>query len=169
MESISLQNLSPSIESLKQTLTKFVIEKCQPAEIEYEHHLQNRIGKQRWTMDAIPPCIQRLKQEAKELGLWNLFLPHSLPRFLVDEYGVQEPGMYLTNREYGILCEIMGRSFLASEACNCNAPDTGNMEGKEYKCIGIGRVTSEECQVFAVTYLKADIFYCSFICIYHAL
>ena len=130
--SSSLETLSPEVQSLKEKLEKFVIEQCQPAEIEFEKHLENRVGSDRWTLDAVPPCIRRLKNEAKKLGLWNLFLPHPLPSFLVDgSNGVpaQEPTKYLTNREYGILCEIMGKSFLAPEACNCSAPDTGNMEG----------------------------------------
>ena len=65
----------------------------------------------RWTMEAIPLCIEQLKGRAKTLGLWNLF--HEL---------------YSSVHEYGILCEIMGQSFFAPEACNCSAPDTGNME-----------------------------------------
>ncbi|WP_459547485.1 acyl-CoA dehydrogenase family protein [Nocardia sp. X0981] len=64
-----------------------------------------------------PQILEDLKAEARSRGLWNLFHPH-------PEWG---PG--LTNLEYAPLAEIMGRSpALAPEACNCSAPDTGNME-----------------------------------------
>ena len=106
-----LEELSPRLQKLKETLERFVVEECQPAEEEYELHIRDLIGASRWTMEAIPPCIERLKRRAQTLGLWNLF--HELSSSV---------------REYGILCEIMGQSFLAPEACNCSAPDTGNME-----------------------------------------
>ena len=63
-----------------------------------------------------PAIMEELKVEARQRGLWNLFHPH------------QEWGPGLTNAEYAPLAEIMGRSWIASEACNCSAPDTGNME-----------------------------------------
>ncbi len=63
-----------------------------------------------------PPIMEELKSEAKKRELWNLFLPD-------DEYGVG-----LSNLDYAPLCEVMGTSPLLSEATNCAAPDTGNME-----------------------------------------
>jgi acyl-CoA dehydrogenase len=63
---------------------------------------------------ALPPIVEELKAEARRLGLWNLFLP--------DLSG-------LSNLDYAHLAELTGRSpYIAPEALNCAAPDTGNME-----------------------------------------
>ena len=65
-----------------------------------------------------PSIIEELKAEARERGLWNLFLPHKTQ--WTDG---------LSNLDYAPLAEITGRSIqLAPEALNCAAPDTGNME-----------------------------------------
>ncbi|KAL2918387.1 hypothetical protein HK105_201787 [Polyrhizophydium stewartii] len=109
----SLFTLSPRVEKLRKVLEDFVEYECIPAEPLY--HKQIGQGENRWKV--VPPVIEQLKLRAKELGLWNLFLPNYYP---------ESPG--LTNLEYAVLCELMGRSTVAPEACNCGAPDTGNME-----------------------------------------
>ena len=81
--------------------------------VEKEIHAQDRPLDERWKPH---PELEPLKEEAKKQGLWNLFLPDS------------ELGAGLTNFEYAHLAEQMGRTAFASEAMNCSAPDTGNME-----------------------------------------
>lgn len=104
-------SMSARAQDLKERLQAFVDEKVEPATPIYFQQIEES-GDKRFH----PPIMEELKAEARARGLWNLFLPN-------DKWG---PG--LTNVEYAPLAEIMGRNYLSSEATNCAAPDTGNME-----------------------------------------
>jgi acyl-CoA dehydrogenase len=71
--------------------------------------------------------IEELKPQAKAAGLWNLFMPPGQALRHVDETFAFE-GTQLTNVEYALCAEEMGRIGWSSEVFNCSAPDTGNME-----------------------------------------
>ena len=73
------------------------------------------------------PLIDELKTKAREAGLWNLFMPPARAVPMVDD-SFDFEGEQLTNLEYALCAEEMGRIPWASEAFNCSAPDTGNME-----------------------------------------
>jgi acyl-CoA dehydrogenase len=92
-------------------LTDFMDEYVYPAERSFEEELRAR-----GDPHAETAVMEELKSEARRRGLWNLFHPD-------PQYG---PG--LRNVEYAPLAEIMGRTHIAAEACNCSAPDTGNIE-----------------------------------------
>ena len=94
-----------------QRLTAFMDEHVYPAEATY--YAQLKRGELPWN---VPPVMEELKAKARAAGLWNLFLPE------------EEWGAGLSNAEYAPLAEVMGRSLIAPEIFNCNAPDTGNME-----------------------------------------
>ncbi len=105
---------SDRCKELRERLLAFMDEHIYPNESVYEEQLA-----QSGNPHAHPAVMEELKDHARELGLWNLFLPHEVP-------DGSAPG--LSNVDYAPLAEIMGRSHIASEACNCAAPDTGNME-----------------------------------------
>src|SRR5215213_7141254 len=102
---------SEKVQKLRAELNEFMEEHVYPNEKAYQEQLT--ASEDRW---SIPPVMEELKEKAKAASLWNLFLPDS------------DFGASLTNLEYAPLCEIMGRSPIAPEVFNCNAPDTGNME-----------------------------------------
>src|SRR6266496_3281301 len=94
---------------LQRRLQAFMDEHIYPNEQRFLHEIE----RVRWKPARI---IEELKPKARAAGLWNLFLRDD------------ENGAGLTNLEYAPLCEIMGRSPMASEIFNCSAPDTGNIE-----------------------------------------
>ncbi len=101
---------SAKVEALREQVTDFVNNTVIPLEPVYQSQ-KPEIGP--WDT---PQIIEDLKNQARALGLWNLFLPG-------------DRGAGLTNLEYAPLAEISGRSpWMAPEAMNCSAPDTGNME-----------------------------------------
>ena len=106
--------LSESMQAVREKIRTFVEEDV--AAVEQEYLAEISVG-DRWShtprQDEI---LDGLKDKARALGLWNFFLPES------------QGGAGISNLEYAHLAEIMGRSRLASEAFNCSAPDTGNME-----------------------------------------
>ena len=96
---------------LKARVEVFMDEYIYPSERAYYDQVYQ--SDNRWIE---PPILEKLKENARAQGLWNLFLPES------------DLGAGLTNLEYAPLCETMGRVHWASEVFNCSAPDTGNME-----------------------------------------
>lgn len=79
----------------------------------------------RW---KVIPVVEELKAKAKAAGIWNLFMPpqQASHHHVDDTFAFDGP--QLTNLEYALCAEEMGRIGFASEVFNCSAPDTGNME-----------------------------------------
>ena len=107
-----MPQLKPEAIELVEKVKDFIDSEVRPKE--HLFHEQINEGKDRWS--SYPKVIDELKDKARANGLWNLFLPES------------EFGAGLSNYEYAHLAEEMGKSHIASEAMNCSAPDTGNME-----------------------------------------
>ena len=107
-----MPELRPEAIDLLDRVKNFINDEVKPKE--HVFHDQIKEGEDRWNQH--PEVIDELKDKAKASGLWNLFLPES------------EFGAGLTNYEYAHLAEQMGKCHIASEAMNCSAPDTGNME-----------------------------------------
>jgi acyl-CoA dehydrogenase len=102
---------SARAEDLRRRVAAFMAAHVYPAEEVFEAELDALPS--RW---GVPPVMEALKARARAEGLWNLFLPK---REFPDG---------LSNLDYAVVCEEMGRSPIGPEPFNCSAPDTGNME-----------------------------------------
>ncbi len=99
---------------IRDKIDTFVRSKIDPVTDEYYEQID--VG-DRWSLNERQlEIMDGLKDEAREAGLWNFFLPES------------QGGAGVTNLEYAHLAEVMARNPMASEVFNCAAPDTGNME-----------------------------------------
>ena len=100
---------------------RFIDDEIRPRQAEYD--AQSHEG-ERW---KVIPVIEEVKEKARAAGLWNFFMPPRSGRAHVDD-SFEFEGTQLTNLEYALCAEEMGRVGWASECFNCSAPDTGNME-----------------------------------------
>jgi acyl-CoA dehydrogenase len=102
------------VRPLLESVQAFIRDRVMPVDEEFLAEVENG---DRWTLsERQKEILDNLKSEAKELGLWNFWLTDS------------ESGSGLTTVEYAYLAEETGWAYLAAEAFNCSAPDTGNME-----------------------------------------
>ncbi|HYO69239.1 MAG TPA: acyl-CoA dehydrogenase family protein [Archangium sp.] len=111
-------NFEPSDRSkdYRERVRRFIQKHIQPVEAQYWAQIRSASHGGDWRQWKIPPVMEELKARARAEGLWNLFLPDATL------------GAGLSTLEYASVAEETGRSFMAPEVFNCNAPDTGNME-----------------------------------------
>jgi acyl-CoA dehydrogenase len=102
--------ISDEARIVEEQVVRMLNEKIIPAEAQYGIEIRDTPN------GEDPPVMKEMRAAARELGLWNLFLPDA------------EHGAGLSNHDYSILCEHMGRSPIAPRVFNCQAPDTGNIE-----------------------------------------
>ena len=105
------------VKDIQARLLRFMDEHIYPNEAAFDAE----VAQAHWQPSQV---MEELKAKAREQGLWNLFIPRGNEM----DGGTPEGQGALTHLEYATLCETMGRSHIAPEACNCSAPDTGNME-----------------------------------------
>ncbi len=108
-------NFEPSEKSRKtlERVQQFMRDEVVPVEAKHWEEVRAANPDGDWTKWTVHPRVEALKAKAKAAGLWNLFLP-------------EVSG--LSTLEYAPIAEAMGRSVMAPELFNCNAPDSGNME-----------------------------------------
>lgn len=102
---------------MQEAVKSFMDDHIYPNEEEYNEQYEELAAAGQ--VHATPAIMEKLKAAARERGLWNLFIPHLDP---------QAPGTKLSNLDYSPISEELGKVSFSSEALNCAAPDTGNME-----------------------------------------
>ena len=109
--------MSEDSKSLMDLVKKHCEENVAPIQEEFYSYQKKKEDRWSWHPRQLE-LLEGAKDKARELGLWNFFLP--------DLDG--NIGEGLTNLDYAYVAAILGKFPLASESMNCSAPDTGNME-----------------------------------------
>ena len=107
---------SERAQSYAQRVRAFIDQRIAPVEAQHWKEIHEARHGGDWTQWKVPARVEELKAQAKAEGLWNLFLPDA----------DLAPGLSVL--DYAFSAEQTGRSMMAPEIFNCNAPDTGNME-----------------------------------------
>lgn len=114
MDDLDLR-MSEGVRPLYEAVKKFIREEVDPITEEYYRLGEGRA--EHWGYgEGQLELLEGAKAKARELGLWNFFLPDA------------ETGEGLSNLDYAYIANELGKNRLASECLNCSAPDTGNME-----------------------------------------
>ncbi|MGN6059179.1 MAG: acyl-CoA dehydrogenase family protein, partial [Sphingomicrobium sp.] len=114
-------SVGPAETEWRDRVRAFIDEHVRPRTGDYD---AQQLEGGRW---KVLPVVEELKEKARAEGLWNLFMPPSHGATPVDDsFEFEGPG--LSNLEYALCAEEMGRIGWSSEVFNCSAPDTGNME-----------------------------------------
>lgn len=101
-----LFDIAPETRAILQQMERFVREEVVPLEPLLLDHQYEELEAE----------MAAVRNRARQAGLW---LPQ-IPR----DHG----GLGLSLFEHGLVSEVLGRSPLGHYACNCQAPDAGNME-----------------------------------------
>jgi acyl-CoA dehydrogenase len=107
--------MSAEVKPLYEKVKAFIRDEVEPMSVEFFQLGEGR--EDRWSYaPGQLELLAKVKDKAKEVGLWNFFLPDA------------ETGEGLSNLDYAYIAIELGKNPLASESMNCSAPDTGNME-----------------------------------------
>ncbi len=114
-EDLNDLRMSETVRPLYLAVKKHIEENVIPIQDEF-YSIGEKLA-DRWSYsERQMELLEGAKNKAKELGLWNFFLPDA------------ETGEGLSNLDYAYIAVELGKAPLASETLNCSAPDTGNME-----------------------------------------
>src|SRR4026209_2648521 len=114
-EELNDLRMSDEVRPLYEHVKKFIRETVDPMSVEFAKLGEKKTDRWSFTPEQLA-CLQKAKDKAKEVGLWNFFLPDD------------ETGQGLKNLDYAYIAVELAKNPMASETMNCSAPDTGNME-----------------------------------------
>src|SRR6266702_431029 len=114
-EELNDLRMSDEVRPLYEHVKKFIRETVDPMSVEFAKLGEKKTDRWSFTPEQLA-CLQKAKDKAKEVGLWNFFLPDD------------ETGQGLNNLDYAYIAVELAKNPMASETMHCSAPDTGNME-----------------------------------------